>query len=227
MWRFDTLSSCRYETVALGDHYDRNRLLLEWVGREKHVLELGCSTGFFSRHLVERDCRVVGVEVDSTAAERAKRFCDRVFVADLASSTWVEALPRDAFDVVLMGDVLEHLPNPYIVLQEVRPLLHDSGCLIISLPNVIHWLTRLELLCGRFEYVPWGTLDFTHLRFFTPRSARALIQEAGYRISRFHPAIGGRMSGHFRPAWQLLANVFPSLFAYQMLFRAELPRHRL
>lgn len=221
MWNIDSLSSCRYETDIIGDRYHRNRLLLEWVGSGKDVLELGCSTGFFSRHLLGQGCRVVGVEVDSDAAAQAKKFCHQVFVADLSSGDWVSELRQNAFDVILMGDVLEHLPDPGAVLRQVRPLLRNAGTLIISLPNVVHWATRFRLLCGRFEYAPWGTLDITHLRFFTPDSARELIEESGYRVTRFHPVFGGSLSGHFRPAWQLVANALPGLFAYQMLFQAE------
>jgi 2-polyprenyl-3-methyl-5-hydroxy-6-metoxy-1,4-benzoquinol methylase len=140
---------------------------------------------------------------------------------DLADATWDSRLSTGAFDVVLMGDVLEHLANPGKVLNRVRPLLRESGYLVISLPNALHWVTRLGFLSGHFEYTSFGTLDFTHLRFFTAESATELIEESGYRVSQFHPAIGGRLSGRFRPVWQQLANMLPGLFAYQLLFRAE------
>src|SRR5947208_15285028 len=63
------------------DVYSRNWVLLEWVGTNKRVLELGCSTGFFSRYLRERrGCSVVGIEVDVTAAVQARRFCNEVLL---------------------------------------------------------------------------------------------------------------------------------------------------
>jgi hypothetical protein len=74
---------------------------------------------------------------------------------------------------------------------------------------------------GQFDYQPWGTFDHTHLRFFTLKTARELIESVGYRIIRFHPAFGGRMSGHARPMWQVLARTIPGLFAYQFLFEAR------
>lgn len=222
MWTLETLSSCRYEGRIIGDRYDRNQILLDWIGPDKHVLELGCSTGFFSQRLRDAGCRVVGVELDAAAARLAERYCEQVLVADLSSTTWAAGLDQTRFDVLLMGDVLEHLADPRAVLRRMRLLLHDRGRLIISLPNVVHWQTRFEVFCGRFDYRESGTLDATHLRFFTWKSAGDLLRQAGYRVCRVHPAIGGRMSSRLRTMWQVLADTFPGMFAYQMLFEAEL-----
>jgi len=144
-----------------------------------------------------------------------------VYVLDLNAPDWMAGLPEKGFDVVLLADVLEHLVMPDATLRQLREVLAPDGALIISLPNVVHWVTRLKISLGQFNYELWGTLDHTHLRFFTKKTARALIEAAGYRITRFHPAIGGRMAGHARPMWQQLAHFVPGLFAYQMLFEAK------
>lgn len=215
------LASARYEIPYAPDRFNRTTLLLEWVGRDKDVLELGCSTGYISRLLLAQGCRVTGVENDPNAAAMAAACCERVVTADLNSSDWSSDLAGGpGFDVVVLGDVIEHLVRPEQVMFQIRPLLKPGGYVVISLPNVVHWQTRLKLMRGRFDYEPTGTLDVTHLRFFTPRTAQAFLEGAGYKVLAFHPAIGGRMSGHFRPAWQLLAHMMPGLFAFQVLFRA-------
>jgi O-antigen biosynthesis protein len=215
--------SSRYENHNAKplDAHDRNRFLLEWVGTGKRVLEVGCSSGYMSCELVKRCCRVTGIEVDPIAAERSRAHCQAVYVLDLNSPDWMAGLPERGFDVVLLADVLEHLVMPNATLVQLKEVLTSDGVLVISLPNVVHWVTRLKILFGRFNYEPWGTLDHTHLRFFTTKTARALIEAAGYRITQFHPAIGGRMAGHARSMWQGLAHVAPGLFAYQMLFQAK------
>jgi O-antigen biosynthesis protein len=190
------------------------------VGGNRRVLELGCSTGYVSRLLKQSGCRVVGVECDSVALQSAARVCDQVILADLNVTTWSEQL-EERFDVVLMGDVLEHLVHPDEVLQSVRQLLSPGGTVVISLPNVVHWSQRMKTLSGRFDYQSVGLLDHTHLRFFTVRTAVALIENSGYEIVDFHPIIGGRFSSHFRFFWQGLANLRPNLFGYQLLFRAH------
>jgi len=216
-------ASSRYERrdVRPRDKYNRDRLLLEWIGSGKRVLEVGCSTGYMSRDLVERGCSVTGVEVDPVAAEQSRSFCRAVHILSLDSPDWTKGIPEKGFDVVLLGDVLEHLVNPHEALLKLADFLNSDGSLVISLPNVVHWVTRLKVLFGRFDYESFGTLDHTHLRFFTSRTARAMIESAGYHITRFHPAIGGRMNGIARPVWQSLALVAPGLFAFQLLFEAK------
>lgn len=216
-------SSGRYEesSVFHEDEYDRTKILLEWTGKNKRVLEIGCSTGYITRRLTQAGCSVTGIEIDPVAAEKARDACERLLIRDLNSPNCFDGLPTCAFDVVLMADVLEHLANPTAILGQVSDLLESGGSVLVSLPNVAHWITRLEILCGQFEYRSTGTLDHTHLRFFTVKTAARMIELAGYRVIRFWPAIGGRMSGHARPVWQALSHRLPGLFAYQMLFEAK------
>jgi hypothetical protein len=55
---------------------------------------------------------------------------------------------------------------------------------LVSVPNVVNWQTRLAFLFGRFEYQSTGVLDRTHVRFFTFRSAARLLQAAGCSIEK-------------------------------------------
>ena len=151
-----------YETKR--HRYDRTGILLDWVGTGKRVLELGCATGYMSRYMTEkRGCVVTGIELDAESAKRASAFCSEVLVRDLSLGSWNQDLPEKTFDVVVMGDVLEHLPHPDRILADVRRLLKDDGKIVVCLPNVLHWVTRLKMLFGRFEYQDWGTLDRTQI----------------------------------------------------------------
>src|SRR5208282_1768654 len=152
--------------------------------------------------------------------------CQTVHVLDLNSPDWVANLPEREFDVVLFADVLEHLIDPAQVMRQVQSLLHTHSTLVISLPNVVHWITRIRILLGQFDYQPWGTLDHTHLRFFTNKTARELIESSGYRIVRFHPAVPLERHEPARVLWQWLANTVPGLFAYQLLFQVEKKNHQ-
>jgi 2-polyprenyl-3-methyl-5-hydroxy-6-metoxy-1,4-benzoquinol methylase len=184
----------------------RESVLLDWVGSNKSVLELGCATGYFSAAMANRGCCVTGIEVDANAAKRAERVCERMFVADLNSPCWANDL--GTFDVILMADVLEHLLHPDDVLAQCRELLKPDGKIVVSLPNVAHWRNRMNLLLGRWNYTETGTLDRTHLRFFTLQTARRLIEQAGYKIEEFH-------------AMGKLAQAFPNLTGFQFLFLAR------
>jgi SAM-dependent methyltransferase len=136
---------------------------------------------------------------------------------------------RELFDVIVAGDVLEHLPRPEELLGELRPLLAPGGTLLVSVPNVANVTVRAALLFGRFPYAERGILDRTHLRFYTRASARALLEGAGYRVvfaaatampfELALPALGRPpLSGAVRGGASLLARALPTLFGYQFVF---------
>lgn len=215
-----TLKSSRYEISTNGDRFSRNHLFIEKARKYRSILECGCSTGFISRHLAVAGTRVVGIEIDTEAAEKARQFCARVLSLNLNQPDWSKAV-GERFDLVTYGDVLEHLLEPQAVLRETKNVLAPGGRVLICLPNIAYWTMRLKLLMGRFEYVSMGLLDYTHLRFFTFYTGRKMIEQAGYRIVDFHPIMGGRPISHSGPMWQRLTNLFPNSLAFQMLFLAE------
>jgi 2-polyprenyl-3-methyl-5-hydroxy-6-metoxy-1,4-benzoquinol methylase len=153
---------------------------LELIGSNKRVLELGPAAGHFTRALVANGCRVVGVEFDPAAAAVVEQVAERVVVGDLSDPTVVAAaIDDERFDVVLGGDVLEHLPDPLTVLRACRAALKPGGYVVLSLPNIAHADIKLQLLAGRFAYRDTGLLDRTHLHFFTLGSIEEMLREAG------------------------------------------------
>jgi SAM-dependent methyltransferase len=152
---------------------------LRLVGRDKDVLELGCAAGHMTRALKEQGCRVVAIDVDADAVRFAGEFADRALVEDIGADPPLTSLD-ERFDVVLAGDVLEHLPDPGRLLDRCRTLLRPDGYLVLSVPNVAHVDLRLALLQGYWDYRDWGLLDRTHLRLFTRRSLDRLLRDSGY-----------------------------------------------
>jgi O-antigen biosynthesis protein len=170
----------RYAEVDPGRPNTSHAFMLDLVGYNARVLELGCAGGHVTRALARRGCRVTGVEIDPVAGSHAAQSAEEVISADLEDLRWADKLEAEQFDVVVAGDVLEHLRDPLPVLRACRPLLRPSGSLVVSLPNVAHVDVVIALLQGRFDYHEWGLLDETHLRFFTKKSADELLRRAGY-----------------------------------------------
>jgi O-antigen biosynthesis protein len=102
-----------------------------------------------------------------------------VVVGDLDSMDLAEAFPGETFDVIVFGDVLEHLRDPLPTLRQARTMLSPGGSVVVSVPNIAHGSVRLALLRGKFPYGPLGLLDNTHLRFFTRDGLEDLMREAG------------------------------------------------
>ena len=146
------------------------------------VLDVGCGAGALGASIKRRQgARVVGIEYVAEQAARAAAVLDAVHTGDVAALDLPYA--PGSFDCLIYSDVLEHLVDPWAVLAKQRPLLAQGGTLIASLPNVQFVGVIAGLLRGRWAYQPRGVLDRTHLRFFTRRSAHALIEGAGYRVT--------------------------------------------
>ena len=138
---------------------------------------------------------------------------------------------REKFDVIVAGDVLEHLPSPEALLARLTPLLAPGGTLLASLPNVANVTVRAALLFGSFPYADRGILDRTHLRFYTRETARALLETSGLRVTSEAatampvelalPALGRPpIAGAVRAGASALARALPALFGYQFVFEA-------
>lgn len=170
--------------VLKPDPHSSHSIILRWLGngRDRRLLDVGAADGLLSRQLTAGGWRVTAIEGDPALAQAGARHCERMITANLDRE-----LPDcgGPFDVIVYGDVLEHLVDPLRVLVELDRSLAPTGFVVISVPNIAHLWIRLLLLFGRFEYLDRGILDHSHLRFFTERSLRAMLANAGLSIVRF------------------------------------------
>jgi 2-polyprenyl-3-methyl-5-hydroxy-6-metoxy-1,4-benzoquinol methylase len=163
--------------------YSSHFYFLGLAGEDNDVLDIGCGGGFFAQRIAQRGNRVVGVDRAQPEAGCLGAF--QGFVRAEVDRGLSEVLPHlegRTFDRVLLQDILEHLPDPRWLLKDCVEVLKPNGQVLVSVPNVANITVRWSLLLGRFEYTERGILDRTHLRFFTRRSARQLLQECGYEI---------------------------------------------
>lgn len=149
------------------------------------VLDVGCGSGVHGAELKQiHGHRVVGVDLSETSIQKAKTRLAEAYVADVTKPERYPFFDRRKFDVIIFSDILEHLYDPADVLTRHYQLLGPGGQVLISIPNIAIWNVRLELLAGRFEYQDTGTLDRTHIRFFTRRTFQRFAGEAGLDIRR-------------------------------------------
>ncbi len=169
-----------YETAVDPDADNNSHAFaLSLIGYNKSVLEVGCSTGYLTKVLTERGCNVVGIEIDPEAAEVAEQWAERVVVGNIDEGDVWNYVKDEAFDVVVLGDVLEHLRDPLGSLRQAVRKIKSTGFVVTSLPNIAHGDVRIALLQGRFRYSETGLLDRTHMRFFTLETIRELMSQAG------------------------------------------------
>lgn len=203
-------------TIDLASQNSSWATLIRWTGRGRRVLDVGCGRGQMGSILHEKfGCAVTGIEINPEFARECTHY-DRVLIGSVENESLLDQL-EGKFDVILCGDVLEHLRGPGLVLRAFHRLLTPEGRLLISVPNVAQFRIRWMLLRGRWDYTAEGIMDETHLRWFTLKTLRALVAQCGWKEMGFtftlSPNLGKKLD-RFPGLKKLLP---PTLFAAQFL----------
>lgn len=195
-----------------------NPFVFDAVPNNSECLDVGCWTGNLGKELIKKKgCIVDGIDVDASVLKTAKQSGYReVFKVNLNNDPLKLNLEKK-YDVIICADVLEHLINPQAVLIQLKKSLNPHGRIIVSLPNVAFILNRILLLLGNWDYREFGTLDKTHLKFYTLQSGVDLVASTGYSVKIKRPY---NQFGILR-YMGLLTSLFPTLFAYQILITAK------
>jgi ubiquinone/menaquinone biosynthesis C-methylase UbiE len=153
--------------------------LMRFVGTlppVERALDLGCGDGRLTSLL--RAQNVTGADVSQVALERAAaRLPDARL--ELVRPDEPLPFPDNEFELVLCAETIEHVRDVQLLLSEARRVLQPGGTLALTTPAHSR-LTGLALLVGGFErrFDPLSP----HLRFFTRRSLRALLNELGFEL---------------------------------------------
>lgn len=208
------------------EQYNVHQMVVDIIEPKTRVLDLGCATGYLARELIKKNCQVWGIDNDSKALTKAKKYCSRTLLFDLEEIKNINDLPTNYFDYILILDTVEHLRNPQDLLANIKKFLRRDGKIVISFPNIVTLQVRLSLLLGNFEYGNYGTLDKTHLRFFTKKSFSSMVKRANFKIiATDHnadlgilPLIGRVLKRLPRKVQYLITKTRPTLLATQFIF---------
>lgn len=172
-----------------GYYRDQRECLFSFVCEgPNRILDAGCGEGRMGAALkaAGKAGEVIGIERCEPIAEIARQHIDQVICADLESLELPFA--AEYFDYIIFGDVLEHLVNPWGVVESLARHLRPGGRMIASIPNVRHWRVVFPLvLRGQWRYGPDGVLDDTHLRFFTRKTVVNLFASNALVLNRVLP----------------------------------------
>lgn len=162
---------------------ERTEMLKYIPEHARTILDVGCAKGDFGKNLkaIKPEIRVWGIEPFEAAASEARKKLDYVVTSVFQDD--MQELKGIKFDVIVFNDVLEHLVNPDKALNTCRQYLSNNGCIVSSIPNILFFPMVLEIFKTQdWRYRDHGTLDNTHLRFFTKKSIVRLFEDAGYKI---------------------------------------------
>lgn len=218
---------------------------------EGKVLDVGCGRGQLGEAIQALGWEVWGIERDKGASKIAEKRLACVICADILAEDVVrKGLGQEHFSALVFSDVLEHLYDPLAVLTSYLNYVPAGGRVFVSVPNAVAWVNRFKWFMGRVVYEDTGVMDRTHVRFFTFRTAKILLEEAGCKIvavdntphlvRAFLPLIKSFSKGNstdarsiidskpFRlymsyiyPVEHLFASLWKGMFAFRIILVAE------
>ncbi|USZ15560.1 class I SAM-dependent methyltransferase [Moraxella sp. FZFQ2102] len=173
------------------------------------VLDIGCNVGSVGRELKRRypDVHLVGCEFNAQAAEIAAKDYHLIIQEDVTKADLGSYGIDTPFDMVCLFDVLEHLYNPWELLQDLQDKVSDDAQVLVSLPNASNLLVLLDAVRGHWRYQNYGLLDFTHIRYFTDFDARKMFYQTGFRVKQMQMSTFGMAAEIYH---QLKTATFPT-----------------
>lgn len=185
---------------------ERGEVLKNIIGDNKDILDLGCRDGALTKYFVKGN-KVLGVDIDDVALQKAKdQLGIDVLLFDL-DGDWGELAGRK-FDIIVAGEILEHLYFPEKIIQKSIKHLQPKGKMIISVPNAFSLKNRIRLLLAQKHNTPLN--DPTHINHFSLKELKKLFKKYFNDLE----IIGlGR--------YKNLAKFFPGVFAFDIVINAS------
>ena len=121
----------------------------------------------------------------------------------------------------MMGDILEHLNDPWQAVRNMFRSQSPGGEILISVPNIMHFSIFNRMLHGDWKYEDQGILDRTHLRFFTKKTAQELLEQAGYRIKSIDYIHFSNLEGQMQAFIKKLKTLLPAEIGDEQILAAQ------
>ena len=191
--------------------------------RAGSILDVGCSTGKVIYHLQQLGWQVAGMDINADAVAVALKNNLNVTLGELEQCPY----PRESFDVIHMGNVIEHVRSPRQTLLTAHSLLREGGLIVIKTPNADCGFAVSSLLLDKVLRFPWPHSEAPHhLYEFTPNTLSMLLSETGFKVDHlsysrnksFIYIIGAtglfdelkvsmKKTGRYRCNWKLIMNI--------------------
>lgn len=164
--------------------FERDRYLAERC-RNQNVLHVGCTNHPTFQEVLRQDQllhqkitevanKVIGIDIVEEDINTMKKLGYNVSLVDAQKMSRYNF--SISFDVVLLADVIEHIPNPGLVLSEAKKILAPGGKIIISVPNALGVVRFLKTFF-RYEQV-----NLDHVAYYSSGTIETLAQNLDLKI---------------------------------------------
>lgn len=208
----------RYEKIRRTPGVVRAPKIVELSSKNKRILDVGCGFGDVGAMLIDRSNEVYGVDI----SKQCVKVCASKGMITKLCDVEKDAIPfKEKFDVIIAGEIIEHVYDTEGFLKKLRSSLKKDGELIITTPNVAALGRRLLLLIGKNPHLE-PSLDIKyagHVRYFTKNLLKELLEGAGFRVVHFSSGvINFNSSGTIKS--ETLANLYPT-FGNTLIFKCK------
>jgi 2-polyprenyl-3-methyl-5-hydroxy-6-metoxy-1,4-benzoquinol methylase len=208
------------------------RRLIEPSQHDPVLVDIGCGGGAGTARLAHAigATRVIGIDLSQpslTDATIQQRY------HGVRASGLSLPLPASSVDVVMLNDVIEHVVDPDELLDEIGRVLRPGGHLLLSTPNLAAWFNRAALAVGTqpaFSEVSLraihgrpGAEVVGHLRLFTLKALRSLLDARGFDVTDVAGAPYHDTPRPFRPLDRLIARIRPAMSAILVVASVRRP----
>ena len=146
-----------------------------------NILEVGTGEGHLANLFITQGAHYTGIEPSAyffnSAIKRYPALQGKIRNGGIENAV----LPKQAFDLIVLTDVLEHVPNPVVFLKTLNNLLHPKGRIFIEIPDESNfsWMSFLRIFLRLYGGYPTHP---QHISLFTPSTARHAVEGSGFRI---------------------------------------------
>ena len=190
--------------------------------RYTRFLDIGCSQGNLTQFFKKPGAEIYGVDINPLAVQESMSKGIKAQRHDIRQSLPFE---NSFFEVVWMGEILEHVEDTDRLLAETLRVLKPGGKLILTVPNILSLENRLRMLVGRYPlFADYHCRGDNHMRFYTLRTIVSQLRERGFKIER---VVGSRiplvytlftrLDDALRPLSSLAADFFPGLAMHAII----------
>lgn len=160
--------------------FDRNYKIIDYILGQRSidpgakVLDLGSGTGHIAKSFIERGFDAICVEPSHEARKVLNKY-------GLVNYPYLSDVPdEERFEIIMLSEVIEHLPSPVEVLKEAQGRLNKQGMIFISTPCS----RGLKSILKRESSAAYS--DPTHIHFFTSNSLETCFKLAGFSTYQRH-----------------------------------------
>ena len=165
-------------------------------GSPKKILDLGCADGWFGKLLKDKfNAKVYGTDIGEKMLKIAENRGLIIKKFDLSVNKW--PYESDFFDLIIAGDIIEHIYDTENFVSECKRVLKTNGQLIISTPNINAYHNRFLVIFGKmpffFDFAPNISMynflpPMGHIRVFNKYSLIKLIKKFDLKIEKIYGA---------------------------------------